>query len=298
VALLFHAFSARHKVRNYILLALLGLQCVQLALGAEGRWEPSRWGGPWFDIEVPQQLANEPSLYLTLGVQSNSFVAPYLAHASGFVNVSEGYALSADGANGRHIDGLMQKYAPHLRVLVRTGEPVPSAEQLRATSPEIDDALDRFGVRVDTSDCATITIHSLTPELEYRFLDAHATHGLADARYVLSCRLVKSNADLSALKARQRAVDLVFDRLEDACPELLQPRRMQSEHKGDVWRRLYANTDVRLWIRHGRVLLTTPSDAAARDESIFLGLESAWAKGPLPLACGRRSGRYIASLSP
>ena len=43
---------------------------------------------------------------------------------------------------------------------------------------------------------------------------------------------------------REREVDIVFDRLEDACPTLFRPRHLVTVHEGDVWRRLYGGTDI------------------------------------------------------
>ena len=73
-------------MRNYILATIFVVQAVQLYMGAEYRWNGVPWGGPWLDVSVPDRLKTESDLYLTLGVQSNSFLAPFLAKSSGFVN--------------------------------------------------------------------------------------------------------------------------------------------------------------------------------------------------------------------
>ena len=88
-----------------------------------------------------------------------------------------------------------------------------------------------------------------------------------------------------------RAVNLVFDRLEDACPKLFQPRRLITVHFGSVWQRIYGATDIAAWIAYGRVRF---SDQIRHNGIIDVGSESDWAKAPLGLDCGRRNGVYFA----
>src|SRR5258708_15750017 len=108
VGLLFRLFESRPKVRNYILVVIFVTQAVQLYMGAEYRWNGAPWGGPWFQVSVPDKLKTESSLYLTLGTQTNSFLAPFVAMGSGFINVAGGYTLYPDGANGVHARALIQ----------------------------------------------------------------------------------------------------------------------------------------------------------------------------------------------
>lgn len=88
-------------------------------------------------------------------------------------------------------------------------------------------------------------------------------------------------------------MDLVFDHLEDACPELFQPRRPRTENYGEYWRRLYINTDLTALVSHGSVKFLNPLRGGP---TVYLGRESDWAKAPLPLTCGRRDGRYFATV--
>ncbi len=103
--------------------------------------------------------------------------------------------------------------------------------------------------------------------------------------------MVPDTTDQTALIARQRAVNLVLDRLEDACPKLFQPRRLITVHDGDAWRRLYGATDIVAWVSYGRVKF---SDQIRPHGLIDVGSESDWAKAPLRLDCGRRKGVYYA----
>jgi hypothetical protein len=295
-SLLFRLCATKPKVRNYVLAALFGLQALQLWAGTDYRWEPEKWGGPWFKLEIPRELATEPNLYLTLGLQSYSFFAPYLEKSSGLINVVGQYTLGADGANGEHIAALVHRYAPHVRVLLRSRQLHPDTRQFQQLRTGADSLLADFALHVDSDDCATIVIHDLPPPLEFRFTDRDSPPVELDTSYLLSCRLVPGSVNSPALALRERAVDTVFDRLEDACPALFQPRHTRSEHRGDTWRRRYVNTDVTVYLSHGRVAMQGLYSSAIGDTSVYLGLESDWQAARVHLACGRHDGEVFAKV--
>ncbi|HWX81939.1 MAG TPA: hypothetical protein VNZ02_17690 [Steroidobacteraceae bacterium] len=294
VALLFRVFAGRPKVRNYVLAAIFGVQAIQLWMGTDYRWNPVPWDGQWFRIAVPEKLSTASNLYLTMGAQSHSFMAAFLPRGSGLINFSGGYALGPGGANGSRIAALINRYSPHVRVLVtgaRLYEDVERREPLRSN---VDAALQRFGLRVEASDCATITVYGLPPPLEATLMRSEPVVPQSrDTTYLVSCHLVPDDTDRSLRVASQQAADLVLDQLEDACPQLFQPRRPPSEPYGDGWRRLYMNTDLTAWVSHGWVKF---HNSIAAEPLVYIGRESAWAKSAPPLACGRRNGHYFVHL--
>jgi hypothetical protein len=274
VALLFRLFAAHPKARNYLLAAIFGVQAVQLWQGTGYRWDAQPWGGPWLDVAVPGKLHTEPSLYLTIGMQSNSFIAPYLASGSGLINFSGSYALGPEGANGARVSALIGRYAPHLRVLIRGAKLYENDEPAEPRRAQVDLALERFDLRVDKSDCETITLRGPTS-------------------YLVSCRVIPDSAGHAARIARQHAADVVLDRLEDACPKLFQPRRAFTEHRGGSWIRYYGNTDLWAWVSQGGVKFYQSQRGSFR---IYVGRESDWAKAPLRISCGRLDGIYNAKV--
>jgi hypothetical protein len=294
VGLLFRLFATRPEVRNYVLAAIFGVQAVQLFWGTQYRWHEVPWGGPWFSMTVPETLRTEPSLYLTVGMQSDSFVAPYLARGAGLINFSGGYTLGPTGANGARISALIGRYAPHVRVLVRGVKLYEDKEKGEPRRAQVDIALERFHLRVDTSDCGTITMKDPSPE---PILASEASASVAqtpdDTLYLVSCHLIPDSADHSAQIDQQLAADIVLDRLEDACPKLFQPRRPLSEHRGRAWARYYGNTDLSAWVSDGSVKFYQSQRATFR---VFVGRESDWAKAPLRISCGRRDGIYFAKV--
>jgi hypothetical protein len=294
VGMLFRLFESRPKIRNYILFAILTTQAVQLYMGAEYRWDSAPWGGPWFDVSIPERLKIEQNLYLLMGVESNSFVAPFLSKDSGFVNFAGGFTLNPEGANGTHVKALIRRFSPNVRVIFAGRSKYKDAELRAPPAPEVDDALQPFGLRMDMHQCATITVRGLPPAPEIRFVSSEPREPEnRDTSFLVACRVVADNRDPSPVMARRRAVDLVFDRIEDACPRLFSPRRLVTLHEGDVWRRIYGSTDISAWIRGGRVRF---ADGIRPNGFIDIGAENDWAKAPLKLECGSHDGAYFAHI--
>jgi hypothetical protein len=299
VALLFRVFAAQPKARNYILAGILGVQGVQLWMGADYRWNETPWNDHWISVTVPAKLATEPNLYLTIGGQTNSFLAPYLHPGAGLINLSGGYTLGAEGANRTRIDTLLNRFAPNIRVLLRGERLYRDDERRTPNRVQIDDALRPFSLRVDASDCATIFVRGLPPELEFSVAGSQSVVAQPvvaqprDTTYLVSCRVVPDKVDYSAQRSVHRDIDLVLDRLEDACPALFQPRRPNTEYMGDGGLRHYLNTDLNAWVSHGWVKFLQPSKGG---DIIYLGRDSDWIKAPIQIKCGRRNGGYFANL--
>ncbi len=296
VALLFRLLANHVAGRNALLVTLFVAQATQLYLDGRFRWNYAPWGDRWFNVTVPDKLANEPNLYLSIGMQSNSFVLPFLAKGSSFVNISGDYTLGPDGANASHVRALIRRSAPHLRVIVSGEEIYPDSVRREPRQSDIDDILGAFGVRVDMNDCQTIGIQGLRSQV-WRALASSIPAPLSPpARnrfrsYLASCHVTADSRDRSEENSTRRVMDLVLNRVEDACPALFQPRRPQTEYENNVWFRIYPMTDLTTWISNGEVKFIDPAHG---HNEIVIGREDAWAKAPLSLDCGRRHGVYFA----
>jgi len=298
VALLFKLLINHTRGRNAILLALLAAQTTLLVLNVQYRWNAAPWEGRWFNVTVPEKLANEPNLYLSIGVQSNSFIVPFLAKGSGFVNFSGVYALGPEGANASRVKALIERSTPHLRVIVSGERIYPDSARRDPRQSDTDDALRAFGLRVDMADCETIAIKGLRGQIQRPWESSIPAPGpLPPAfrykSYLASCHVVPDTRDESQEMAARRAVDIVLNHLEDACPALFIPRRSQSEHQDQVWLRNYPQTDLIAWVTKGELKF---QDAARGPQAIVIGREEEWAKAPLPLECGRRHETFFANV--
>jgi hypothetical protein len=294
VALLIRLFAMQPKARNYVIACILAIQGVQLWMGADFRWNQTPWDDHWINIEVPAKLKSESNLFFTMGAQTNSFIAPHLAPGSGLINVSGLYALGPDGANGARIAALVDRYAPNIRMLTRGERVYRDGERRLPNRAQIDDALRPFSVRIDERDCATIAVHGLPADLEMTMGSSEsAAPQSRDTTYLVSCRVAPDNTDYSTQIPARRDIDLALDHLEDACPALFRPRRPRTEIIGDGGMRRYVGTDLIAWVSHGTVKFLQPPIGG---DVVVLGPESDWTKAPIQLRCGRRNGRYFASL--
>ena len=193
----------------------------------------------------------------------------------------------------------MHRYAPRLRVLWRATQSEAANLPHDYRFP-VNDSLARFSLRVDPSDCSKIVVQGLPPEMEINFEGLPSTRTVKpsaktqpETSYLISCHIVPDDSNRLKETDRERAVDEVFDRVEDACPALFQPRRLRTEHVRDVWHRVYVNTDIVLVSINGSIKFMNPPHS---ESLISLGPESDWAKAPLRLACGRRNGAYFADV--
>jgi hypothetical protein len=300
VALLFRLLANHSIGRNCILLTLLIAQGTQLALGTDFRWSQAPWDRHWLNVDIPEKLASQPSLYLSIGMQSNSFIVPYLAKGSGVVNFSGAYVLGPDGANASRVRTLIARSAPHLRVLVSGDRIYPDSALREPRQSDVDDALLAFGFRVDVSDCETITVQGLRTTV-WRPLESSIPAPIVlDRRlrytsHLTSCHLVADSRDELRETAVRRAIDIILDRLEDACPALFQPPRPQTEHINQMWLRVYPSTDLTAWVGKGEVKFIDPTRGVPN--GIVVGREEEWARESLPLECGRQHGIYFARLT-
>jgi Glycosyltransferase family 87 len=299
VAMAFHVLEGRPKIRNYVLAVIFGSQVVQLWMGADFRWHPAPWdGAKWFEVEVPQKLVDEPNLYLSVGMASNSYIVPFLSPEAGLVNISGVYPLTASGTNGARVAALQSKFAPHLRFLARGRRLYPDAERRSPSVSDVNAAVARFGLRVNANDCLTISVHGLPPEVEPVIVSASQARapppqeGRAEnTSYLVSCALLPDRIDRSSAITTQQTADLVLDRIEDACPQLFQPHRLPTDVRASSWQRNYLNTDIIAWVSHGEIKFVHPPSG---DYLVVLGRVSDWVRAPPRLACGRNHGHYFA----
>ncbi len=298
IVLVFQLCAERPKLRNYLLFTIFGMQFLQLHMGAE---YPSRTGWrdePWFQVSVPRSLATEPDLYLTIGIQTNSFIAPFLAAGSGLINLDGDYILGAGGASGRRIESLIRRYSPHLRILERDVRRGVSHDDGFPDAVSVNDALDPFGLQVDASRCAKISVRGITSPVMTIYsgsVPAKVSPSDADLGHFVSCGVVPKTTRDPAVIAGEGAANVVLDRFEDACPALFQPRRqvtflLGSRAQGYIWAREYVNTDMAAWVTRGWVHFQRLTDGGKEG---YAGQESAWEKAPLHVICGRGAAGYF-----
>lgn len=301
VVLIFRLFSGLSRVRNYLLLAVVGVQIFQVFMGTEYRPRLPWHDGPWVNLSIPARIASQPNLYFLMGEQTNSFIIPYLPRGSGFINLNGEYGLDPDGANGTRIRRLIERFSPHLRVLVAaasadTGEDV----NLSDVSSTVN-TLRMFGLTVDAHHCPRIIARGVST---LRFIIGGAEHASGqrapsppNTDYLATCPLAwNGSASAPPPVPGQRAADLAFDHLEEACPALFQPARPLDRISGNtaqgyVFSRRYADTEVLVWIAQGQIRFQNFYTYGGSE--FTAGSEREWERAPLPVACGRAGGGFL-----
>ncbi|HEV2270508.1 MAG TPA: glycosyltransferase family 87 protein [Steroidobacteraceae bacterium] len=311
VVLTWRIFSARSRVLAIVLTSVFAVQVVQLAFGTVYRTSVPWDGGPWYEVSVPAALKRTPNLYFILGEESQSFLAPYFAKGSGFINPDGDYVVGAGGANGAQVEALIREYAGHVRVGEMAGEFVLSPPKELPDLAHANDTLAQFGLRVDTTDCSMVIVRAVRekwrkvlpatiplnlPQLGSRvILVPQSTEG-----YVMTCHAVPDPASRLALAAVEREPDLVFEHMESQCPWLFQPPRPVTQMFGDsrsnyLWMRKYPGTGLTAVVMEGVLKLV---DGTRGGRAAVIGSESDWARGAVRLTCGRQGEHYYARVVP
>jgi hypothetical protein len=301
VVLAFRLFEANPRLRNYLIGAVMGVQAVQLAIGAGYRVHVPWDGGQWFEISMPKSVSARPTLYFLFGNLSNAFLAPFLASGSAFINVGGVYELGSGGVMGLRIRSLIQRYEPNIRVVA-----IDSRRDAGRSSgpPDLtlaDDELGRFGLRADRSTCSRIVVEDTAPTETLLGSPSPSTRGMPplNTSYLAACGLVPGPAAPASFLDGERSANLVFDRLEDACPRLFRPRHPQTRNVSDphlhIWARQYPGTGLMVYLASGGRVLLRALDRGGPPED--LGAEREWLAATAPrVTCGRRDERYYVTL--
>ena len=296
VALTFRLLAARPQLRSCVIGAVMGLQAVQLALGAGYRVHVPWDGGTWLEVSIPKPVAATPSLYFLFGSPSNAFLAPFLPSGSGFVNVGGVYELGSEGAAGLKIRSLIQRYEPHMRVVT-----IDSRRDVgRSSGPPdltlVDDELGRFGLRADPSDCSRIVLEDTAPTETLTGAQSPSTPETPppNISYLVACRLVPSPPAQTSFLDGERSANRVFDRLEEVCPALFRPRHLQTRNLSEthlqLWAREYPGTGLMAYVGSGSRVVLRALDRGGPPED--LGSERQWLTAAPRVECGRRDERY------
>jgi hypothetical protein len=253
------------------------LQGTQLIVGTDLEREGGPWEGPWLRVEVPQRLRESPALYLSAGFLSGSAFLPNLHPASGMINVG-GFNIVAPGHPGwTKASALIERNASRVRLLL----PMPAGVTSRATLPGRPEDLDvyvrRLGLRVDGDDCEFLRLRgSLRGERRPQ----------GDPwKHFLTCRLVADPAGRAAYESAVREANVVFDRVEDACPNLFHPRRPPTTEYRFLARTYHMGSELQLFVDAGRVKYYWMHGG----DPIDVGELADWLRAPGRFDCSRKS---------
>ncbi len=274
--------------RDYLVLItalVIGTQAVLVLTASRSRWAPMEWTGPWFRVEVPERLRKEPFLFLSIDTSNGSFVAPFVAPGSGFMNITGHYVVDPNGPGGPRAVGLIQRYAPRLRTLTFGGKGHGADEKMPIPTEVYDSRLVRFGLRLDPSDCEAIRYRDSRGLRDGENYAGGPGYKGSELGVYWSCAVVPARGGAGKYRGEQLRIDRAFDHVEDACPDLFSPIRTMSEKGPSGWRRLYMNSDIEVWTSNGYLQFIDPVYGGV---PLVIGSVEDWEAAPRKLDCSRR----------
>jgi len=280
LAIFLQRLHARWKDATALVIVIIcGLQAVQFAVATDWRRDGGDWEGPWLRVEVPEKLRREPHFYLSAGFLTGSAFLPYVHRDSGMMNIG-GFNIIAPGyAGADRAQALIDRNAGRLRLLA----PLPAGAVDRASLPgppeQLRTYVRRLGLRIDGSECEFLRIQG-NLRAERRPQDGE------EWKSFVACRLVKDPEERLAYERTVWAVDAVFDRVEDTCPNLFHPRRPPTQEHIYIARTYHMGSEMQLFVDEGRVKYYYPLRGG---DPIDIGTLESWRKAPQPIDCSRRT---------
>jgi hypothetical protein len=275
--------------------AVVLVQLVSVALGADRRWNPHPWSGEWLNLRVPSRFVEQPALFLSMDTQSYAFLSAHVHPKSGFANITGQYVLGPGAPGYRRLEKLLSENQNRvymlvgLRLINLEGLPVPTLEDYVGKAA-------RLGFEIVNDDCYVTAVREGIDKLTYMKQsgkDAEAIQEAALAKsgkgFILACRLQPLEAEKRmAYEAKVAAFDPIFNRIEDMCPNLFRPRRPVTEAEDDYAVRKYVDTDVWLWV-HGDAVFYR---GGLGDLTVNFGKRSELMRTPAPpVDCKLKTGR-------
>jgi hypothetical protein len=279
VALALQRLHAWWRVPVIVAIVLVvSMQLVQLALGSDLGRNGGPWEGPWLRVEVPKKLRDHPYFYLAPGFMSGSAFIPFLHSQSGMSNVGGFNVIGPKHPGGARLQRLLDTNVDRLRLLLPLPEGAVDRNSLPSPPETLQSYFRRFGLQVDGSDCEFLRFEG-NLRGERRPLRDRWKH-------FITCRLIPAPGARLAYEQEAGLLDPVFDRVEDACPNLFFPPRAVTQ-EFHYWSRTYhLGSEMQLFVDNGRVKYFFYLRGG---DPIDIGSIADWQAGPQPIDCSRRT---------
>ncbi|MEA5097752.1 MAG: hypothetical protein VB032_04375, partial [Burkholderiaceae bacterium] len=173
-----------------------------------------------------------------MGVQSNAFLAVFYHPDSRFANIVGQYSLDFETPGGQRLRRLMDEYRGRIRVIYENELVDDRMSRRHQQMRNLD--LNRFGLRIDESDCITIVNKGVPVEI----IGKPAQPLKEDDRFVkiVSCGVKTVPVDQAIEQDRAHAA-AIMDKVQQACPDYFPATSPAVFRFGDKWARSDMNTD-------------------------------------------------------
>lgn len=230
---------------------ILILQIFHMTIGGNPRWGAVAWKTDWFNnFSPPSSLTQRPYLYLSMGLQSLSFIVPKLHPDSAFVNIVGQWPIPSEGHGSAKLRSMLKKYNTQTRILTA----LPKSEYVGGKPTKeaifvINDSLDRLNLKINQASCQVFQMQ-LFEETGLGEVGSHKRDIVAkahDPEPMLSCVVVAKQVRDSKLVRTERHLTPLYHAFETTCPELFSPPGAALEKVDKYWKRFYSNSDITLW---------------------------------------------------
>ncbi len=242
---------------------LLAQGLVQYETGS-ARWTSYEWSDPWINIEMPERLKREPVTLVSVGLQPFGVLAPHLHPRSGVVNIVGQHTQPVGDAMTLRLKRMLADDQRPLNILLFSPVEPKRGIDLRlpaAARAALNVYLQTYGIEVPDATCEVIVMREtplggfifdeLPPKSNGEKLDA--------AAYYLVCSLVRvPQAQQRQAESETESMAPIFNALEDACPHLFYPPRVQTLLGAGSWQRHYPNTLNKLIVDGDLVAVRIP----------------------------------------
>jgi len=202
------------------------------------RWRSQQWTPEWVPTDIPVSVSGKPALFISLALQSQSNMVPYLHPDSAFVHLNNGhFSVPSSGPASVSLWRLLDRFGYRAKIILQRSKMIDKEIPLPKVIERGHNYLDRISMRIIDGSCVDVHVNDASG---YRIglnskLPAPIGQGL------LVCDAVRAPSRYAAPRAE---AGRIMDAFEDKCPELFVPRRPQVELAGkNVWVRIYPKYD-------------------------------------------------------
>ena len=230
------------RVALMVTFTLALAQCGHMLFTANARWSPDKWTPTWFEIDVPPVLIEKPHLFLSVGLQSNAFLAPFVHSKSSFVNISGQSSIDTVGEAGNRVLQLIQQHRGSVLVLTNVSYDIASTADAREIFlQKLSFPLARFGLQLDGSQCQFLrSKRSTAPEHDQRPDAKERVH-----YWMMTCPADEVPISQTEEKSRRNAARL-FNSIAATCPNLFSPKAPTVERTSFGYMQHYVGTEFTL----------------------------------------------------
>lgn len=242
--------------RSFRLTAAIGLVTFQAFVTLQSSpfhsWGLAQWKeAPFFDVELSQSIASQPSTYVTLGNLSYSLIAPFFPAKSRWMSLSYAPSVGLGGPDSQRTQKFLESAEPgHLNLLLptvpeySTPEGQPNDQMVRVLTARI--SAHRLELR-DPDKCQVLpsnTLASMAISKEAR-QDSEKSKNLG----FWVCP-VRYNASLLTPTQEQKVgrFDPVFRQIENHCPRFFAPGQVGSMSIRGGEMRMYDSSERKAYV--------------------------------------------------